>query len=140
MDKTKSDKLIIAGCSFLIMLWLYTAGSKLIDIPMYKRGLYGQPFSKDLKDFLFYALPLSEFFLITLLYFKKTRKLGYLGSLLLLTIFTAYIILVLMGYYPKIPCSCGGILTMMSWKVHLWFNIFCIGISAWLTLQIQQKS
>jgi len=140
MVKTKSDSVITAGCSFLIILWLYTAGSKLIDIPMYKRGLYGQPFSKELKDFLFYGLPLSEFFLIILLYFKNTRKLGYLGSLTLLSLFTGYILLILLGYYPKIPCSCGGILTIMSWKVHLWFNTFCIGVCAWLTLQKQQKS
>jgi hypothetical protein len=139
MDKTKSKKFITAGCSFLIILWLYTAGSKLIDIPMYKRGLYGQPFSKAFKDFLFYALPLLELFLTALLCFKNTRFSGYLGSLLLLSLFTGYIILVLLGYYPKIPCSCGGILAVMSWKIHLWFNISCIGVCTGLILLANRK-
>jgi hypothetical protein len=44
------------------------------------------------------------------------------ASLTLMTIFTAYIIAILQFSYT-IPCSCGGVLSKLSWQTHLVFNI-----------------
>jgi putative oxidoreductase len=28
-----------------------------------------------------------------------------------------------------LPCSCGGVISSMSWKQHLVFNVHCIAIN-----------
>jgi methylamine utilization protein MauE len=52
----------------------------------------------------------------------KTRLLGLYASFSLMTMFTAYIIAIL-RFSEFIPCSCGGVLSHMSWIQHLWFNV-----------------
>jgi hypothetical protein len=57
-----------------------------------------------------------------LLPFRATMKMGlYLSSFLMLT-FTLYLS-TLYFFFTKIPCSCGGILGMMPYPVHIVFNL-----------------
>lgn len=44
-------------------------------------------------------------------------------STLLMTAFTIYIVLIISGYFPKVPCTCGGVIRALGWKAHLVFNL-----------------
>jgi len=113
----------------LIILWIYTAGSKLMDLEDFKRQLALQPFGSVINSMLVYALPAIEIFTAVLLTVKKTKTTGLVLSVVLLTVFTLYVLLVVVGYFTKMPCSCGGVLEFLSWKAHLIFNVFFLAIN-----------
>lgn len=92
-------------------------------------AMRNQPFSRTVNDFLAYALPVAEIIVVILLVVNTTRLLGLYLSLLLLTLFTGYILAVLLDFFGQIPCSCGGIIELLGWKEHLLFNIFFLLIS-----------
>lgn len=106
----------------LILLFVYAAFSKLIDFWAFRRELYRQPFPHGVSDVLLYLLPLAELAAAALLLFDRTLLAGLETSLFLLLLFTGYVGLVKLGYWEKVPCSCGGILGRMDWTAHLVFN------------------
>jgi hypothetical protein len=109
-------------CGSLILLFMYAAVSKLMEYGTFKLQLSQSPYITRFADVIVWALPAGEIILCILLAFSSTRLIGLYGSLFLMTLFTAYIYSMLFySYY--IPCSCGGILSKMSWVTHFWFNI-----------------
>lgn len=78
---------------------------------------------------LIWSLPEIELITALLLVFSFTRLVGLYASLLLMAVFTGYIALVLLQVFSRVPCSCGGVLKMMGWKVHFFFNIFFLLLS-----------
>jgi putative oxidoreductase len=117
------------GINVLIILWIYTAGSKLMDLDDFQRQLTLQPFGKRMNSALFILLPGVEILTGALLVIRKTRLPGLFLSALMLITFTVYVLLVLTGYFTKVPCSCGGVLKSLSWKNHLIFNLVFLGIN-----------
>lgn len=111
-----------AGLFLLISLWSYAVFVKLADWPLFTRQMQQQPFSPAFKTTLTFAVPILEA-LAALLLVLELRNWGLWASLLLLSGFTVYVILVLSNFFPTAPCSCGGLISKMSWKTHLWFNI-----------------
>lgn len=108
--------------SLLILLFVYTAISKLLDYQPFRMQLSKSPFITAYAVTISWALPLVEVLVAGLLLFNRTRILGLYTSLFLITMFTTYIYAMLQYSYD-IPCSCGGVLAKMSWTQHLWFNI-----------------
>lgn len=108
--------------SLLILLFMYAAVSKLLDYETFKVQLSKSPFITQFANVTAWALPVGEILVGLALAFKKTRLLGLYASLFLMTMFTAYI-WVMMNYSYDLPCSCGGILSQLGWIEHLWFNI-----------------
>jgi energy-converting hydrogenase Eha subunit A len=106
----------------LILLFTYAAVSKLASVSLFRAQLHLQPFSHSFADLLVFAIPAIELIAVALLLADRTRDLGLLISVVLLAAFTITYILVL--YAGKLPCSCGGILSRMSWGAHLVFNCF----------------
>ncbi|RZK43373.1 MAG: hypothetical protein EOO90_03690 [Pedobacter sp.] len=145
----KQQLLQIFG-SLLILLWAYTAGSKLAAMEEFEKELKNQVFSDSISNQLIWLLPITELLAAGLLLFTAARKIGFMLSTLLMAVFTIYIALVLGGYFHKFPCSCGGVLKELGWQAHLWFNLFFLSISAagiWLSTNVtaspskhQQKS
>ncbi|RZM21181.1 MAG: hypothetical protein EOO88_34060 [Pedobacter sp.] len=130
MFNQKTIGQILSGIIFLlVLLWVYTAASKLSDITEFKRQLNSQTFSHTVAALLLWLIPISELCAAVLLMFKQTLKLGLILSLFLMILFTAYIALVLAGYYDRIPCSCGGVLQQLGWQAHLYFNLFFLTLS-----------
>ncbi|MEJ5994390.1 MauE/DoxX family redox-associated membrane protein [Pedobacter sp. Du54] len=121
--------LLIFICTLLVLLWVYSAGSKLIDITEFKRQLGNQTLGKTAAVFLFWFIPISEILAALLLLFNTTRFAGLILSTFLMFLFTGYIGLVLLGYYDRTPCSCGGVLKEMGWRLHFWFNVYFLAIS-----------
>ncbi|WP_373614519.1 MauE/DoxX family redox-associated membrane protein [Mucilaginibacter sp. OAE612] len=119
--KTTIQSLLI---SLLIMLFIYAALSKLLTFSDFRQQLYNQNFSHGFAAFLTYFLPGAEIITAGFLCFKRTVLAGLFLSAILLVAFTGYISLVMLHYWDRMPCSCGGILSHMSWTAHLIFNWF----------------
>lgn len=129
-------------CTLLVLLWVYTAGSKLADLEDFRLQLYNQTLGKSTANILFWAIPMSELLAALLLLFQKTRFAGLVVSAFLMALFTVYIGLVLIGYYDRTPCSCGGVLKEMGWQMHFWFNLYFLtisGLGLWLERDAKSK-
>ena len=115
----------------LILLWTYTGFDKLIRFEVSRKAFLNQPMPNDLEEILAFVIPGIELLIALLLLFSVTRWWGYLGSILLLTVFTTYVGLIWVGAFPRVPCNCAGILESMGWAEHFILNVVCIGVAVW---------
>lgn len=113
----------------LVMLFCYTAVSKLYDVEEFRRQLANQELPGWVKGPLVWLIPGSELLFSLLLSFAVTRLAGLYGSAILMAMFTGYMALVYFGYFDRVPCSCGGVLRSMGFGVHLLFNLFFLALS-----------
>lgn len=120
----KFKKWIDIISSLLILLFVYTAISKLIDFKTFQGQMYGQALPRLLASILIWTLPEFELITASLLLFERTRRIGLYISVVLMMLFTGYIILVLLHVFNQVPCSCGGVIQALGWKLHLVFNLF----------------
>lgn len=127
------------GISLLIILWIYAAGSKLLEYNSFKHQLTLQHFPGSTESTMSWLLPAIEILAATLLTIPRTIHYGLYLSAILMTIFTLYIAFILTGINNKAPCSCGGVLSMLSWKSHLVFNLTFLSINAWTIQVFHQK-
>jgi len=128
--KGMSRKTIIEIISaLLILLFVYAAVSKLMAFDDFLSGLRTSPFIKPYAYFLVWTIPIIELSITVFLFIKATQLLGLYSAVVLLSLFTIYIIWVL-NFSPKVPCSCGGVIQSLSWRQHIIFNL------AFLTLTI----
>lgn len=108
--------------TLISILFSYTALSKFSEYNIFKTQLAKSPFINDWSTLISVLVPLGEIITVLLLISNKTRLLGLYTSLFFMTMFTAYIFMMLkFSYY--LPCSCGGVLSMLSWDGHFWFNL-----------------
>ncbi len=116
-------------CAFLlIFLFAYTGLSKLTFHDSFHLQLSKMQLIGNVAGFLSYALPLFEIALALILLFPFTRMYGFYLSALLITLFTLYL-LWMVNNQVKLPCSCGGVISKLSWQQHIVFNLFFILIS-----------
>lgn len=113
----------------LILMFSYAAISKLITFSLFRIQLFMQPLPKWSIKFLAYAVPLSEIITVISLLFKKTKIIGLYGSFVLMLAFTVYTALAVFGFFGVTPCSCGGIISKMTWPEHMIFNLIFLIIS-----------
>lgn len=114
--------------SLLILLFTYTAISKLTDYANFVRFIdESSPIHKG-ADTIGWLLPVTELVVVLLLFFERTRRAGLYASLLLLVLFTLYLLYMVL-FVADLPCSCGGVLRKMSWQQHVWFNLVFILIN-----------
>ena len=122
----------------LIFLFTYTAVSKLnlfsytvpfrwenfklADVEAFKGAMAKSPVLQPYVHELAYIIPISELIVCLLLLFPLTKKWGYYMSLALLTVFTGYIIFILSVYSTDLPCTCGGVISRLTWTQHLLLN------------------
>jgi putative oxidoreductase len=125
----KRNLLLDMSCSFLILLWVYAAASKWMQFKMFVGTLSNQVLPHWIVYPLAYLLPLFELLTAIGLCFSHYRKAGFWASLILLTGFTVYITAILLRLFPRVPCSCGGVISNLSWLSHLFFNLFFLLLS-----------
>ncbi|HEU5051887.1 MAG TPA: MauE/DoxX family redox-associated membrane protein [Hanamia sp.] len=122
-------KVIIEIISFLLtLLFVYAAAAKFLDVTNFRHQLSLSPFIGGFAGTIAIVLPLVELATAALLTIKNTRFYGLLASLLLLMLFTGYIAAMLLSGV-HLPCSCGGVISSLSWKEHLIFNLFFLAIT-----------
>ena len=127
----KTQMLISATSALLIILWVYAAGTKLVDHQVFLSALSRQPLPHWSVPILAISLPLTEIAVAIFLCVDHLQSLGFLLSLLLMVLFTLYVTIALSGAFGTIPCSCGGIISALKWKGHLLFNL-AYTLVAWL--------
>jgi len=122
-------KLIVDVCVYsLVFLFVYTATSKLSRVYIFQVQLERFPWIKHMATVLMWAVPVAELAAAGLLLIRRTRRIGLYLSLALMVIFTLYLALML-GTEKHLPCSCGGVISSMSWGQHLVFNLFFTGVA-----------
>jgi uncharacterized membrane protein YphA (DoxX/SURF4 family) len=117
---SKSTLVEIIGFLFII-LFLYTGISKLMEYSVFKEQIAESPILQPFAPFIAWSLPLTEFLVSILLIVPRWRLKGLYASLVLMVAFTLYIGTI-MTFNKELPCSCGGIISLLSWKEHLVFN------------------
>lgn len=123
-------KLVLEISSLLLfILFAYTAASKFQDFNMFVLEINNQPFPNWMTPYLAWSLPSIELLIAASLIFAKTKKIGYWASFVLMFLFTTYTALVLLHVFKKVPCSCGGVISLLSWKQHLIFNLFFLALA-----------
>ena len=116
-------------CALLILLFLYASISKFLDFKTFIDQMNNQPLPNSWTPFLVWSIPLLEIAISITLLFEYTRLLGLYASLVLMVIFTIYTGIVLLHFFPYIPCSCGGVIRHLTWSQHLFLNLFYVAIS-----------
>ena len=126
-----AKRIYIVICMLLILLFSYTAFAKLINIPLFTSEMHNQPMPLWFSSVLVYLLPVLEILIVIALLMDHYRLLGMMAALFLMLLFTAYTLLILLHVFPRVPCSCGGVIKQLSWKQHLAFNLVFDGLCIW---------
>lgn len=111
-----------------IILFLYTGISKVMDYTVFKEQIATSPILAPVSKLIALAVPAAEFLVTIMLVVPRWRLKGLYTSLGLMTAFTGYIIAVLL-LNKEIPCSCGGVIELMSWSQHIIFNSIFIALA-----------
>ena len=120
----KSHSVLSVITSLLILLFIYAAVSKWLDFDRFQRQMQLQALPLFLRFSAPWFLPPLELVTGLLLLYQRTRRTGLYFALALLATFSIYILLALLQVYPRVPCSCGGVLKYMGWRTHFFFNLF----------------
>lgn len=107
----------------LVLLFVYTGCSKLLGHELFVNQLSQIGFMKNFAPLISFLFPVLEIAAALCIVFESPENLGFWISSLLMTGFTIYVggMLVLKSSLPR---TCGGALASMSWRQHLFFNIF----------------
>jgi hypothetical protein len=108
--------------ALLVFLFVYAAVSKLLDFGKFRYQLGQSPFITSISWLVVWVIPIGEIAISILLIIRVTRASGLYLSFFLMLLFTGYIFIML-KYSSYLPCSCGGVLSNMSWKQHFVFNL-----------------
>lgn len=123
----KKKLLIEIIASLLIVLFLYTGLNKLIEHTTFRYQLSISPWSllASWSGIVSWALPIGEVLLAVMLLITAFRKTAFIASAILFAGFLVYLG-ILLSSGTKLPCTCGGIISSMSWNAHVWFDAACL--------------
>ena len=115
------SKLITLFSILLTILFVYTSVSKLMHLDTFQLRVERMPYIASYATLISWIVPFLELVIAGLLWFPRYRLLALYSSLVLLGVFTSYIIAVL-TYSESIPCSCGGVISALGWRDHILLN------------------
>jgi hypothetical protein len=134
----KKNTIINIIYAILVFIYLYAAVSKFIDFRVYLKDMHNQPFPLWVSNILLWLIPISELFICFALISHQGKTIGLFSSLILISLFSVYILAILNHSFKYVPCSCGGLIRKLTWKQHLFFNLFIMSVSL-LGIRIQFK-
>lgn len=117
----KSNAVLLIA-SLFVLLFVYTALSKWLSLESFRAVIAQSPLVGRYPGVIAWLLPAVELWVAGLLLFNGSRRLGLYASLALMILFTGYILFMLL-VAPQLPCSCGGVLQVLSWRAHIFFNL-----------------
>jgi hypothetical protein len=135
----KKQVMIECVVALLIMLFLYASISKFLDFKTFIDQMNNQPLPNSWTPFLVWCIPCGEIAISIALLFDHTRLLGLYASLILMILFTIYTSIVLLHFFPYVPCSCGGVIQKLTWRQHLALNLFFVTLSVLGIIQQRSK-
>jgi len=106
----------------MLALFMYTAASKFFTIKSFSSTLAKSPLIGEYSRLVAWGIPITEVIIGVLLIFAPIRKLGLYASFALMVLFTLYLLYMVYSG-NKLPCHCGGVISTMTWKQHIWFNL-----------------
>ena len=120
--KYRETILMVISLMFII-LFVYTGLAKLLVPNLFYDSILNSPVlgGRTMATLASWTLPLLELAVALLLIWKKTRLIGFYGVLGLMLLFTGYTVAIVF-FAPYRPCSCGGIISLLSWEQHLVLN------------------
>lgn len=121
----KYNGIIIEIISVLfIVLFVYAGLTKLIEGDRFFNNLNNSPIlpGNATAYILSWGVPTLEIVVALLIAIPRTRLKGLYGALGLMILFTLYVAGIVF-FSPYTPCSCGEILTLLTWPQHLVVNI-----------------
>lgn len=131
--KQPTSLLSEALAGILAFLFSYTAISKLYDWQATKLAMYNQVIPDWSKEILLFVIPALELGVGLLLLVPAWRRMGFTASVFLLGTFTGYVAWIWIGLSDRVPCSCGGVISSLTWGQHLIFNLVFLVISIYGT-------
>ena len=137
MIALRRNMLIESIASLFIVLFVYTATDKILNHQKFQIVLAKSPLIDSYSLVVSWAVPFIELLIAALLFMPGKRKDGFVGSFILMSLFTIYIGYMIL-FASHLPCSCGGVISEMTWNQHLIFNLFftmLAGAGVWLSKQ-----
>lgn len=132
------ERIVFSICLICMFLFLYTACSKIRDHSRFLNGLHRVEFIGKFAGYIAWFVPVAEILVAVLLLIPKTCKWGLYAFAGLMTLFTNYILAMLL-WAQKLPCHCGGAIEKLSWTEHVWFNLAFIAIAILAILLSKNK-
>lgn len=120
-----------------VLLFMYTASSKILTFSVFTETLAKLPLIGGCAGFLAYAIPGVEILISLLLIIPLTKRLGMIAALLLMSLFTLFLVY-MVATVTYLPCSCGGVIARLSWEQHILFNTAFV-IAAIVGLSIYRR-
>ncbi|WP_031442503.1 MauE/DoxX family redox-associated membrane protein [Arenibacter algicola] len=117
------ETIVQTACLLFIVLFTYAGLTKLLEGHLFYDNIRNSPIlgGKAMASLASWAVPLSELAVALLLIWKKTRLIGLYGAAVLMLLFTGYTMAIVF-FAPYRPCSCGGIISLLTWEQHLVLN------------------
>jgi hypothetical protein len=112
----------------LALLFAYAGSSKLLGHKLFLTQFMQIEMLKTVALPLSFLLPILEILTAVFLTIDRVQVFGLWLAAFLMTTFTFYVAAMLL-LKSSLPCSCGGVISSMSWKEHLLFNIFFMLLS-----------
>lgn len=124
--------------SLFILLFVHTATSKIFTFQGFDKVLGEVPMFGSFHTFVAVFIISIEIIIAALLIIPATKKIGLYATLILMIIFTIYLTY-MVAVSSRLPCSCGGIISHLSWQNHIWLNAALIGVALLGLLTNQNK-
>lgn len=139
MKSVKTIVIVDIISSVFIILFAYTGITKLIQQDTFVIAMRQSPIIGTKSTWFAWLIPILELIVSVLLFIPKlrVRRIGLAASLILMLLFTFYILYMIL-FATHLPCSCGGIISGMTWPHHLLFNIFftiLAGTGVWFSFR-----
>lgn len=112
----------------LVTMWAFAGSSKLFTYQDFRFELLGHAVLAKYAFLVAWLVPAIELIIALGILIPSTRNISLKASAGLLAIFTLYIFY-MFRFYPKTPCSCGGIISLLGWKEHIVFNLAYLFLS-----------
>lgn len=130
----------LIGASLFIVILSRTAVLKIIDFKNFQLQLAQSPLLSTTAEMMSYTIIGTEILIVVLLSFHRTRSWGFIGNIMLMTVFATYIGYVLL-IMENPPCICIGMFEKSSWKENLSYTVILLGIGlgAYLVETVQKK-
>ena len=134
----KKETFVDIITSLIILLLLYTGIMKIIEHDVFLGALLKSNQLRPFANILSILVPLAELLLVASLWIPKTKRIGLLGSSILMGLFTVYVGAMLYLRSDR-PCTCGGIIRYLNWHQHFYFNT-CFMVLALLAFWLDRKN
>jgi hypothetical protein len=114
----------------LVLLFLYTGLSKILDFKNYALSMRFQHMPDWITGPMIYILPAAELIVSVLMIRDKSRLPGLYAFLIMMIGFTLYVGAILLHLFAKRPCACGGVIKSLGWGPHILLNSVFITLAA----------